>query len=91
MSPSDEDISGVDAAIQLLRLKQTGSARDYSIEFLRLWEKATNETYLAAELFLGLKEEIQAGIYELGALPGTWEAIGERAQIVEKKLYSMRN
>jgi hypothetical protein len=90
MTTPSGDIIGIDATIKLLRLQQTGSAREYGTEFLQLSEKVTKETYLASRFFLGLKDEIQAGIYELGALPYTWEAMGEQAKIVEKQLYEKR-
>jgi hypothetical protein len=77
------------AAIQLQRLKQTGSARDYSMEFLQPSKKLTRETYLASAFSVGLKDEIQAEIYELGALPTIWEAMTERAKLVESQLHKL--
>jgi hypothetical protein len=89
MAPSN-DVTGMEAAIRFQRLRQTGSARAYAIEFDQLWERMTKETFFASAFFVGLKDEIQGGNLKLGPLPLTWEAIAERAKIVENNLYEER-
>lgn len=79
MTPPSEDITGIDATIQLLRLQQTGSARDYATEFLRLSEK---ETYLASRFSLGSRMRFKLGFMSLerylahgrlwGSKPKSW-------------------
>ncbi|RYC80091.1 hypothetical protein BFJ63_vAg17025 [Fusarium oxysporum f. sp. narcissi] len=78
------------ATIELLRLKQTGSARDYSTKFLELLSKTTKDTYLAARFFLGLKEEIQKALYEDGELPATFEDMARKATTIDNYLHDKR-
>jgi hypothetical protein len=78
------------ATIELLRLKQTGSARDYSTKFLELLSKTTKETYLAARFLLGLKEEIQRALYEDGELPATFEDMARKATTIDNYLHDKR-
>ena len=87
MSATQGDIN---ATIELLRLKQTGSARDYSTKFLELLSKTTKETFLAARFFLGLKEEIQEAIHEDGELPATFEEMARKATTIDNYLYDER-
>lgn len=86
----EENITEMEAAIKFQRLKQTGSARDYGSEFLRLSSKLSKETYLASLFFVGLKDEIQDRIYQLGALPTTYEDMGKKAIAIENQLYEER-
>ncbi|CEF71809.1 hypothetical protein FGSG_11580 [Fusarium graminearum PH-1] len=87
MSATQGDIK---ATIELLRLKQTGSARDYSTKFLELLSKTTKETYLAARFFLGLKEEIQEAIHKDGELPATFEDMARKATTIDNYLHDKR-
>jgi hypothetical protein len=87
MSATQGDIK---ATIELLRLKQTESARDYSTKFLKLLSKTIKETYLAARFFLGLKEEIQKALYEDGELPAIFEDIARKATTINNYLYDKR-
>ena len=80
----------MEAAIQFQNLRQTGSARDYSIQFLRLKQGLSKETFLASLFFVGLKEEIQDGIRRLGPLPDTFESMAARATMVEERLLEKR-
>ena len=85
MSASNRSLSGIEAAVRLQRLTQTGSAADYVSEFLQLRSKITKETYLAS-LFFALKIELQDGIRQLGELPGTWQKMAEKAIAVERQV-----
>jgi len=85
MSATQRDIK---ATIELLRLKQTGSARDYSIKFLELSSRVTNEIYLAVRFFLALKEEIQTALCKDRELPATFEEIMRKATIINSYCYA---
>ena len=80
----------MEATIELLRLKQTGSARDYSVKFLELSSRMTKETYLASRFFLGLKEEIQTALREDGELPTTFEDMARKATDIDNYLHDKR-
>ncbi|KAH7196270.1 hypothetical protein BKA60DRAFT_529318 [Fusarium oxysporum] len=80
----------MEATIELLCLKQTGSARDHSVKFLELSSKVTRETYLASRFFLGLKEEIQTALREHGELPDTFEDMVKKATDIGNFLHEKR-
>lgn len=90
MPASNDPSTGIEAAVQLQYLTQTGSAADYASEFLKLRSKVTRETYIASLFFVGLKEEVQDGIRRLGKLPDTWEGMAEKAMAVERQLNEER-
>jgi hypothetical protein len=90
MSTSNDPLTGIEAAVQLQYLTQTGSAADYGSEFLKLRSKITQETYIASLFFVGLKEEFQDGIRRLGELPDTWGKMAEKAIAVERQLNEER-
>ena len=90
MSASNGPLTGIEAAVQLQCLTQTGSAADYGSEFLKLRSKITRETYIASLFFIGLKKELQNGLRQLGELPDTWEKMAEKAITVERQLTEVR-
>lgn len=89
-SASNDTLTGIEAAVRLQRLTQTGSAADHASEFLFLRSKITQETFIASFYFVGLKEEIQERIRRLGELPDTWEEMAERALAIESQLNEER-
>lgn len=89
-SASNDPLTGIEAAVQLQHLAQTGSAADYGSEFLYLRSKITRETYIASLFFVGLKEEIQEGIRRLGEPPDTWEEMAKKALAIESQLNEER-
>ena len=78
------------ATIELLSLKQTGSAREHSAKFLELSSKVTRETYLASLYFLGLKQEIQTALRQDKELPNTFEDMARKATDIDKFLREKR-
>lgn len=83
MSASNEPLAGIEAAVRLQCLVQTGSAADYVSEFLKLRSKITRETFIVSIFFIGLKKELQIGLRQLGELPDMWEKMAEKAIAVE--------
>jgi hypothetical protein len=87
MSATEGDM---EATIELLCLKQTGSARGLSAKFLELSRKVTKETYLASLFFLGLKQEIQPALRQDGELPNTFEDMARKATNIDNFLHEKR-
>ncbi|EER40058.1 conserved hypothetical protein [Histoplasma capsulatum H143] len=83
----NKNLTEMEAAIQFQLLKQTGSAADYASEFLWLLSKISQESFLAACFFVGLKDEIQNKISQCGELPNTWEVLARKAVQAEGQLY----
>ena len=90
MSASNEPLAGIEAAVRLQCLVQTGSAADYVSEFLKLRSKITRETFIVSIFFIGLKKELQIGLRQLGELPDMWEKMAEKAIAVERQLTEER-
>lgn len=82
--------SDMEDAIQFQRLKQTGSAEHYVLEFKYLSRNLTRETFLSSLFFVGLKGDIQDRIFQLEELPSTWESMGEKALDIENRLHEER-
>jgi hypothetical protein len=80
----------MEAAIKFQRPKQTGSARDYSIEFVNLSSRLTRDTYFASLFFISLRDDIQDALYHDGALPTTLEDMTKKAVVVDNFLHEKR-